>query len=133
MLTCIIGTKIYDTKEATLGDVLTSAFRGSNRSLFASFVSFLDEETTKKAITGVPAKGFALDSNFVSNFKQDVLSTSFHAAPVVWSYSLQYLGTKMWIFISPKDHEKYTAISHPATIPLSGTEQEYFSSRKVIN
>jgi hypothetical protein len=99
-----------------------------NKTLFASFVKFVDP----KYVADDSNDGFTqstsiqADTNFLSNFPYDVLATPIHAAPIVNSYSLQYVGRKMWLFIPPQEMEQYDAVSTPATFLTKGNEADFF-------
>ena len=108
----------------TLGEVLNSdTDLSATKALYASFQSFLDIQTADPTIpTNVMA-----DTNFVSNFPRDVLSTHIHAAPLIDSFAVQYLGRKVWVMVAPEDMESYNPISSPATYVTRGSEKEFFS------
>lgn len=104
---------------------------GSESELFASFVPFLDEAAMADILPGIPLGRFQADSNFISNFGQDVLSTAMHSASCV-SYSFQAIGTKLWIFASPEDMEKMDAVSIPTNVPKGFSEAKYFAMQNNI-
>eukprot|EP00602_Paraphysomonas_sp_CaronLab_P001210 CAMPEP_0185019912 /NCGR_PEP_ID=MMETSP1103-20130426/2501_1 /TAXON_ID=36769 /ORGANISM="Paraphysomonas bandaiensis, Strain Caron Lab Isolate" /LENGTH=373 /DNA_ID=CAMNT_0027550477 /DNA_START=141 /DNA_END=1262 /DNA_ORIENTATION=- len=125
--TFLSGAKKSGTVHANVGDVLSMTEQ--NTSLFASFTSFLDESSIPM-LTGDVSKHnmhFLLDSNFISNFHDDVVSTEFHAAFGVRSYAFQFLGSKLWVFMHPRDTEKYLTIVTPATMPIGGNEKQFFA------
>lgn len=103
----------------------------SDESFFASFVPFLDKDSTSRALNGGRADRIKVDTNFVSNFQSDVLATHIHSATVN-SFSVQLLGKKLWLFMSPQDMEKYEPISTPPPFLLGGSEADYFSSVSAV-
>lgn len=127
------GCKHHGTRQATMREVMSSATdSSSNNSLFASFIPFIDREAMEEILPGVPRDRFMLDSNFISNFKEDLVSSAFHAASAVTSYSIQLVGTKMWVFSNPLQMEKYNPITMPATIPSGASEADFFTENKEI-
>jgi hypothetical protein len=77
------GAKKLGRINDTLKNALQSAQEG--KTLFASFTSFLTEKSIPVVAGNITDKGigFMLDSNFVSNFPNDLVSTEFHAAAAV--------------------------------------------------
>lgn len=130
------GVRPIGNRMATISEVLSNMTTDADdssgdNSLFASFVPFLDNEIMNAMLPGVPFDIFGVDSNFISNFKKDVLSTQFHSAACT-SFSFQVLGTKLWVFASPSDMETFNPISLPVTIPVGQTEAGYFSRKTSI-
>jgi hypothetical protein len=113
----------HRTIEEVLNDKNSSQ---STQTLYASFKPFLNVTTMAHSDKHVPIDAL-VDTNFVSNFPKDVLSTHIHAATLIDSYALQYLGRKIWIMMSPTDMEKYHPVSTPSTFLMKGSEKEHFS------
>jgi hypothetical protein len=126
------GLSPVGSTKKTLGEVLnTEADVDATSALYASFQPFVDMDVSAGDTT-VPPNVMA-DTNFVANFPRDVLSTHIHAAPLIESYSVQYLGRKVWIMVSPEDMEAYNPVSSPATYVTRGSEKEFFSKTSPVN
>lgn len=127
------GIEVVGDLNMTLGEAVALAedpeYTKSGKSFFASFVPFLSKEAMKIALNSTDADLFKIDTNFVSNFAEDVLATHVHAA-LVESHSIQLVGSKMWVFFSPDDFETLNPINTPTIWCLSGSEKKYFDSVK---
>lgn len=53
-------------------------------------------------IPGLEAKNMVLEHAFVGNFEQDKITAFFHANSLTSSMSIQFLGSKAWLFVSPQ-------------------------------
>ncbi len=98
---------------------------------YCSFVRFLDPKFVQD-VEGHSLNEFinvGFDTNFLSNFNEDLLATPIHAAPLVKSYSLQYVGKKLWVFFRPEEMELFDPINIPSTNVMTGNEVEYMKNR----
>lgn len=89
----------FGSAEMTLGEAFSLQQTGG-ANVFASFTSFLD----KDAIAAVLKEGgvdVVRDTNFISNFERDVISTKFHAVSPIESFAVQLQGRKLWLFMEP--------------------------------
>jgi hypothetical protein len=98
---------------------------------YASFISFLQRHSVRdnrnqslEELLNIKA-----DTNFVSNFPQDILATPIHASALGNSYSIQYVGKKLWVFLSPNEMEQFSPVCSPSTLLLEGSEAQYLSSK----
>lgn len=85
----------------SLSEAFAISDQNTSTSIFASFIRFLDKEAIDIALKNPTVKIHA-DTNFISNFEKDVLSTRFHSAQPINSYSVQLQGRKLWMFMDPK-------------------------------
>lgn len=127
------GIEVLGDVNMTLKEAVERAddpeYSKTGRSFFASFIPFLTKDAMKIALNATNADHIKLDTNFVSNFAEDVLATHVHAA-LVESHSLQLVGNKMWIFFAPEEFEKLNPINTPTIWVLDGSEKEYFDRLK---
>merc|ERR1712113_151321 len=65
------------------------------------------------------------NSLFASNFPEDVISATFHCAPID-SISLQLIGTKTWFFVSPEELARVQSTPMPTFFPFPMTDEELF-------
>ena len=121
------GIKTFGKIQTTLSNVVSSAetLSASNRSFFASFLPFLDEESSRDILNMTPdeLKLMIIDTNFVSNFINDTTSTAIHSAAPPDSFGVQLVGRKLWIFVPPAIMEQYDAVNMGPTVLLHGNEK----------
>ncbi|RYG67368.1 hypothetical protein EON64_07595 [archaeon] len=106
-----------------------------HRAPYASFLTFLKPRTV------VDDAGHELgdyvsvraDTNFLGNFPRDVMATPIHAAAYPNTYALQYIGTKLWVFMSPEDMERYNPINSPSTLLQTGSEAAFFRDTPAVS
>ena len=119
-------TKTGQYTNATIREVLDSTFDPNDTTaLYSSFSTFLDLDSPTLKDEATPTSVLK-DTNFVSNFPRDILATSLHSAPTAASFSIQYLGRKLWLLASPHHMENFDLLSTPPTNPLAGSEKQYF-------
>lgn len=126
------GIRAYGKVESTLADAVARATHPGNRSFFASFLPFLDPESSKLILgmTDEEYKSILIDTNFVSNFKSTVLATAVHSAVPPNSYGIQLMGRKLWVFVPPSEMESFDAINVGPTILFSGSEADMVRASK---
>jgi hypothetical protein len=122
------GIKTFGKVQTTLRNVVSNAesLSASNRSLFASFLPFLDSESSKQMLnmTDDELKLMIIDTNFVSNFAKDTVSTGIHSAAPPDSFGVQLAGRKLWIFVPPDIMESFDAVNMGPTVLMHGSEKE---------
>jgi hypothetical protein len=94
------GIRPYGQVEMSLAEALSFTEKNLSASIFASFVSFMNQEAINVALKN-PTTPIRVDTNFISNFERDVVSTRFHSATPIESYSVQLQGRKLWVFMDP--------------------------------
>ena len=120
------AVKIMDKVEQKLSDYLDNSFKGNaNETLYAAFLE-LPRSSVRGNSENDIFQNARVDQAFLSNFKEDILGTPLHAAPATQSYTLQYTGKKMWLFVSPKDMDSLDVMNFPSTVPLAGSEKDFF-------
>jgi hypothetical protein len=124
------GLQVLGLRNESLGEVFSKV--KSDTSLFASFVPFMTTEVMKFALPGVSFDRFMFDTNFISNFNEDVVSTPWHAAAGATSYSMTYVGKKMWLFMDTYEYTDFNILHVPSPVPVGGTEKDYFNRGKPI-
>jgi hypothetical protein len=97
-------------------------------SMYAAFLEFRHSPSRGNSPDDIFQDVFT-DHGFLSNFREDLISTALHAAPAAQSYSIQYLGTKIWIFLPPSHHNRFHIFNFPSSVPEVGSEAEYFLSK----
>ena len=121
-------TYIHDVFNITLSDIVD---RDSETSYYASFASFLSYESLQNLFGNI-SKKFYRDTNFISNFPDDVIASTLHSASYISSFSLQLLGKKVWVWVPPADMEEIGIISgHTANFHYKGSEADYMRKKKV--
>lgn len=95
------GIRPYGHVQMTLAEAMSLAEQNQASSIFASFVSFMQKETADLALKNATFP-IRVDTNFISNFERDVVSTRFHSATPIESFSVQLQGRKLWIFMNPE-------------------------------
>jgi hypothetical protein len=121
-------THVKKSRNITLEQVLAPESDGI--SYYISFGRFLKEDSISKLLGLVP-NFFTADTNFISNFASDVTASILHSTTYVSSYSLQLIGRKLWIWVSPEEMENIGIISaHTANYPFQGSENDYFKQIK---
>jgi hypothetical protein len=120
------GIRPFGKVESTLHEVVSEATAEGEKSFFASFLPFLDEDSARIVLnmTKEEYKSIITDTNFVSNFRRTTLATAIHSAVPANSYGVQLAGKKLWLFMPPHEMEKFNAINVGPTIPFSGSEVE---------
>jgi len=95
----------------TKGEIVTRSlkevFKRADPYEFASFLKIFHSEDYKVLLKAGPDDDFAFDSSFISHFKEPIVSTGIHAAPVAQTLSLQCEGTKAWVLWRSSDLDKY--------------------------
>jgi hypothetical protein len=119
------GIRPFGSVEMTVEDAFGMVNEESSNSVFASFVPFLEKESINIALKN-PSMEVHGDSNFISNFKEEVLSTRFHSAIPIDSYSLQLQGRKLWIFMDPKMSQRYSPLGYAPNFFTTGNEEMFF-------
>ena len=127
----IKGLQILGLRNETLEELFTKV-KTPDTSLFASFVPFMTPEVMEYALPGVSFDRFMFDTNFISNFNKDVVSTSWHAAAGATSYSVTYVGKKVWLFMDPYEYEEFNPVHIPSPVPIGTSEAQYFKRGKPI-
>lgn len=92
---------------------------------YASFLRMFDQTDYKILMntTWAHAKYFGMDTSFISHFSWPVVSSPIHAAPMIYTYSLQCYGIKSWLFwshITLNKHAHYTVV-HPGGGLITGS------------
>lgn len=117
--------------ETTLGEAMSAASRNDGTSLFASFVTFLDKRGIEIALN-YPNVDIITDTNFISNFAEDVVSSRLHAAVPIESFAMQLQGKKLWLFMPPSQTQQFSPIGHGPSFLTTGTEERYFASHRYV-
>ena len=115
----------------TLGEALSAVSRNDGTSLFASFVTFLDKRGIDIALNNATID-IVTDTNFISNFAHDVISSRLHAAVPIESFAMQLQGKKLWLFMPPSDTQNFSPIGHGPSFLTTGNEEKYFASKRFI-
>lgn len=125
------GNTLTNHINATIPDILWNIPVDPDQKFahYASFAAFLDLSHPDFQDETVPTNVFR-DTNFVSHFPQDVLGTPIHGAPMAESYSIQYVGRKLWAMAPPHHMERFDALSTPPTLLMKGSEKIYFDMLK---
>jgi hypothetical protein len=100
---------------------------------YAGFESITDAETVAE-ITGLDVTQLAdyrLNNLFTSNLPRELITATLHCAPID-SLTLQLVGTKTWIFVSPDDLTNYPNIPMPTFFNLPMTDDELLSKVKKL-
>jgi len=124
------GNTLKDHSNYTIPEILAKKMDpDAKEAQYASFATFLDMSHPTLNDETVPTNVLR-DTNFVSNFPQDVLGTAIHGAPMAESFSIMYVGRKLWLMAPPHNMEKFDALSTPPTMLLKGSEKQYFDMLK---
>lgn len=123
------GTRTYSdrVRNVTLDDIL---YPKDNVSYYASFAQFLTPQSMNDLIG---SSKFAKDTNFISNFESDVIASPIHSNTYVYSYSMQLLGRKLWLWASPDSMEQDIGVisTHTANFHYQGSEKSFFEKTQV--
>lgn len=101
---------------------------------YAGFEAITDSDTLRK-MTGIDwstVGEYRQNNLFTSNFPREILTAPFHCAPID-SISMQLLGSKTWLFISPDDLARIHNVPMPTAFNLPMTDEELLSQIKNIH
>ena len=123
------GVEVFGEITMTLKEAVETAQDSKRaeqgKSFFASFVPFLSRNGIQIAVNSTSVSEIKLDTNFVSNFSDDVLATHIHF-PSVNSFAMQLVGNKFWYFMPTNEFESYDPINTPTPWLLGGSEKMHF-------
>jgi hypothetical protein len=120
------ATKTKESVNATIREVLDmNVDPNAKTAVYSSFSTFLDLDHPSVKDETIPSS-IVKDTNFISNFPQDIMATPLHSAPSAASFSIQYVGRKLWVLAPPRIMETFDCFSTPPTKPLKGSEKQYF-------
>lgn len=107
---------------------LYSRVAHNHSDLWAGFETITDPEALDELL-GFPileVGDYKQNSLFASNFPEDIISATFHCAPID-SISLQLIGTKTWFFVSPEELARVQSTPMPTFFPFPMTDEELFA------
>lgn len=100
---------------------------------YAGFEAITDADTLLKMtnIDWSKIGSYKQNNLFTSNFPHEILTAPFHCAPID-SISMQLLGSKTWLFVSPEDLNRFPNVPLPTSFNLPMTDEELLSKIKNI-
>jgi hypothetical protein len=125
------GIRTYSNKvrNITLDEIL---YPKDNISHYASFAKFLSADSMRDLLG---TSNFIQDTNFISNFDSDVITSPIHSNTYVYSFSVQLVGRKLWLWASPDSMEQDIGIisTHTANFHHQGSEKSLFEKTQVLH
>lgn len=119
-------TNVLAVQNVSIEGIIRPPPHLANKSYYGAFVPFLTRETLSTVINGPIPDWFHIDTNFISNFAEDVVATPLHSTTYALSFSVQLLGKKLWIWRSPAEMEALGTISsHSANFYTGGSEKDF--------
>jgi len=142
-----------DTIKGNPGNIYASGTRTTNKSVNKSLADLLDEASPDYYATFLRIFNsddyrvmlnadndtkFAYDSSFISHFKEPIVTTPIHSAPMAQTFSVQCYGTKSWLFHHVKDLRKHGFIpqANPHGVVINGSPESILkipTVRAVVN
>jgi len=130
------GTKrrTNTTIEKSLGDLLDEA----SADYYATFLRIFKSDDYRVMLNADNETKFAYDSSFISHFKEPMVTTPTHSAPMAQTFSVQCYGSKSWLFHHVKDLRKHGFIpqANPHGVIINGSPESIVkipTIRAVVN
>jgi len=122
------------TIEKSLGDLLDEA----SPEYYATFLRIFNSDDYRVMLNADNKTKFAYDSSFISHFKEPIVTTPTHSAPMAQTFSVQCYGTKSWLFHHVKDLKKHGFIpqASPHGVIINGSPESIVkipTIRAVVN
>lgn len=114
------GTRGTDEQiSKSLGDLLDEA----SPDYYATFLRIFDTDDYRVMLNADNETKFAHDSSFISHFKQTMVTTPTHSAPIINTFSVQCYGSKSWLFHHIRDLTKHGFIpqTNPHGVIINGS------------
>lgn len=114
------GTKRTNTSiEKSLGDLLDEA----SADYYATFLRIFNSDDYRVMLNADNETKFAYDSSFISHFKEPMVTTPTHSAPMAQTFSVQCYGSKSWLFHHVRDLKKhgFSPQANPHGVIINGS------------